>query len=144
MAQVQVQFTTITSPLDGRVGLRLVDPGSIVHVTDATGLVTVTQMEPIAAMFTIPQDSLPYIREGMAKGTLSVLAFSRDGAKELAKGKLVFVDSQIDAATGQVRLKALFENKGRSLWPGQFIPARILVRTEENAINIPATAVQNG
>jgi multidrug efflux system membrane fusion protein len=144
MAQLQVQFTTITSPLDGRVGLRLVDPGSIVHVTDATGLVTVTQMEPIAAIFTVSQDSLPDIRENMAKGMLPVMAFSRDGSKELAKGKLVFVDSQVDAATGQVRLKALFENKGRTLWPGQFINARILLRTEKNAVTIPAKAVQNG
>jgi multidrug efflux system membrane fusion protein len=144
MAQLQVQFTTITSPIEGRVGLRLVDPGSIVHATDATGLVTVTQMQPIAAIFTVPQDALPEIRENMAKGTLPVEAFSRDGAKELARGKLVFVDSQVDAATGQVRLKALFENKGRSLWPGQFISARILLRTEKDAITIPAKAVQNG
>jgi membrane fusion protein, multidrug efflux system len=144
MAQLQLQFTTITSPLDGRIGLRLVDPGSIVHVTDVTGLVTVTQMEPIASIFTVSQDSLPDIRENMARGTLSVLAFSRDGSKELATGKLVFVDSQVDAATGQVRLKALFENKGRSLWPGQFVSARILLRTEKNAITIPAKAIQNG
>lgn len=144
MALLQVQFTTITSPLDGRVGLRLVDPGSIVHVTDPTGLVTVTQMEPIAAIFTVPQDSLPDIRESMAKGPPAVVAFSRDGSQELAKGKLVFVDSQVDAATGQVRLKALFENKGRTLWPGQFINARVLLRTEKNAVTIPAKAVQNG
>ncbi|MDB5822547.1 MAG: efflux transporter periplasmic adaptor subunit [Herminiimonas sp.] len=144
MAQLQVQFTTITSPLDGRVGLRLVDPGSIVHVSDATGLATVTQMEPIAAIFTVPQDALPDVRNNMAKGVLPVVAFSRDGASELAHGKLVFVDSQVDPATGQVRLKALFENKGRTLWPGQFISARILLRTEKNAVTIPAKAIQNG
>ena len=144
MAQLQVQFTTITSPLDGRVGLRLVDPGSIVHVTDPNGLVTVTQMEPIAAIFSLTQDALPGLRENMAKGALTVVALTRDGSQEIATGKLIFVDSQIDPATGQVRLKAIFENKGRTLWPGQFITARILLRTEKNAVTIPAKAVQNG
>ena len=144
MAQLQVQFTTITSPLNGRVGLRLVDPGSIVHVTDPNGLVTVTQMEPIAALFTLSQDVLPELRDNMAKGTLEVVAFTRDDAKELARGKLVFVDSQIDPATGQVKLKAIFENKGRTLWPGQFITARVLLRTEKGAVTVPAKAVQNG
>jgi multidrug efflux system membrane fusion protein len=144
MAQLQVQFTTITSPLNGRVGLRLVDPGSIVHVTDPNGLVTVTQMEPIAALFTLSQDVLPQLRENMAKGTLEVVAFTRDDATELARGKLVFVDSQVDPATGQVKLKALFENKGRTLWPGQFITARVLLRTEKGAVTVPAKAVQNG
>jgi multidrug efflux system membrane fusion protein len=144
MAQLQVQFTTITSPLDGRVGLRLVDPGSIVHATDVNGLVTVTQMEPIAALFSLSQDVLPELRENMAKGTLEVVATTRDGLQELAQGKLVFVDSQVDPATGQVRLKATFGNKGRTLWPGQFITARVLLRTEKGALTIPAKAVQNG
>jgi multidrug efflux system membrane fusion protein len=144
MAQLQVQYTTITSPLNGRVGLRLVDAGSIVHATDSNGLVTVTQMEPIAAIFSLPQDALPELRENMAKGTLAVVAFTRDGSQELAKGKLIFVDSQIDPATGQVRFKAIFENRGRTLWPGQFITARVLVRTEKGAVTIPANAVQNG
>ena len=144
MAQLQVQFTTITSPLNGRVGLRLVDPGSIVHVTDPNGLVTVTQMEPIAALFSLPQDVLPELRENMAKGTLEVVAFTRDDSTELAKGKLVFLDSQVDPATGQIKLKATFENKGRTLWPGQFITARVLVRTEKGAVTIAAKAVQNG
>lgn len=114
------------------------------HVTDPNGLVTVTQMEPIAALFSLSQDVLPELRENMAKGTLEVVAFTRDDAKELARGKLVFVDSQVDPATGQVRLKALFENKGRTLWPGQFITARVLLRTERGAVTIPAQAVQNG
>jgi multidrug efflux system membrane fusion protein len=101
-------------------------------------------MEPIAAIFTVPQDALPDIRENMAKGSLAVVAFSQDGLHELAKGKLAVVDSQVDAATGQVKLKALFENKGRTLWPGQFITARTLLRTEKNVVTIPAKAVQNG
>lgn len=144
MAQLQVQFTTITSPLSGRVGLRLVDPGSIVHASDPGGLVTVTQMEPIAALFSLSQDDLPDLRLNMGKGTLEVVAATRDGLTDLARGKLVFVDSQVDPATGQVRLKATFENKGRTLWPGQFITARVLLKTEKGVVTVPAKAVQNG
>lgn len=140
-ARLQLGFTTITSPIDGRVGLRLVDPGSIVHATDTTGLVTVTQMQPITVIFSMPQDSLPDIRAAMESGKPTVMAGSRDGTRNLAQGELVFVDSQVDPATGQVKLKALFANDKRILWPGEFVSARVLVKIDRNATVVPATAI---
>jgi multidrug efflux system membrane fusion protein len=143
-AKLQVSFTSVTAPLDGRVGLRLVDPGSIVHVSDATGLVTVTEMQPIAVLFSLPQDDLPAIRAAMAQGKPTVVVDTRDGGSSLAQGELVFIDSQVDAANGQVRLKASFANADRSLWPGQLVSARLLVRTDANATVVPARAVLRG
>jgi multidrug efflux system membrane fusion protein len=144
MAQLQLEFTRITSPLDGRAGLRLVDPGSIVHATDAVGLVTITQMQPISSLFTLAQDELPDVLSAMAEGTTPTVAYARDNQRQLAMGKLVFIDSQVDQATGQVRLKALFDNADRSLWPGEFITARVQVKTIKGATVIPARAVQRG
>jgi multidrug efflux system membrane fusion protein len=143
-AKLQVSFTSVSAPLDGRVGLRQVDPGSIVHVTDATGLVTVTEMQPIAVLFSLPQDDLPAIRAAMAQGKPTVVVDTRDGRSSLAQGELVFIDSQVDAANGQVRLKASFANADRSLWPGQLVSARLLVRTDANATVVPARAVLRG
>jgi multidrug efflux system membrane fusion protein len=142
MAQLQVDFTAIKSPIEGRAGLRLVDPGSIVHATDAGGLVMITQMQPIAALFTLSQDDLPAILAAMAESAPSVAAYSRDSNRLLASGKLVFVDSQVDQATGQVRVKAMFENADRVLWPGEFITARVRVRTIKDATVIPSKAIQ--
>ena len=144
MAQLQLDFTTVTAPIDGRVGLKLVDAGSIVHASDANGLVTVTQMQPIAAVFTLSQDELPEVLAAMAEGDVAVIAYTRAGDKELARGKLVFIDSQVDQSTGQVKLKALFDNRDRALWPGEFIAARLLVKTIRNAVVVPARAVQRG
>jgi len=144
MAQLQVDFTAIKSPIEGRAGLRLVDPGSIVHATDAGGLVMITQMQPIAALFTLSQDDLPAILAAMAESAPSVAAYSRDSNRLLASGKLVFVDSQVDQATGQVRVKAMFENADRVLWPGEFITARVRVRTIKDATVIPSKAIQRG
>jgi multidrug efflux system membrane fusion protein len=143
-ARLQLGFTSVSSPIDGRVGLRLVDPGSIVHATDPNGLVTVTQMEPIAVLFSLPQDDLPDVLSAASKGRLSVAAYTRDGSRSLAQGELVFVDSQVDQTNGQVRLKASFANPDRSLWPGEFISARLLVRTDRNVTVIPSRAVQRG
>jgi multidrug efflux system membrane fusion protein len=143
-ARLQLGFTSVSSPIDGRVGLRLADPGSIVHATDPNGLVTVTQMEPIAVLFSLPQDDLPEVLSAVAKGKLSVAAYTRDGSRNLAQGELVFVDSQVDQSNGQVRLKATFANPDRSLWPGEFISARLLVRTDRNVTVIPSRAVQHG
>ena len=143
-ARLQLGFTIITSPIDGRVGLRLVDPGSIVHATDTTGLVTVTQMQPITAIFSVPQDNLADVRAAMEGGKPAVIADSRDGARTLAHGELIFVDSQVDPANGQVKLKASFANEKRTLWPGQFVSARVLVRTDKNAIVVPASAILRG
>lgn len=144
MAQLQIDFATVKSPLEGRAGMRLVDEGSIVHPGDANGLVVITQMAPIAVLFTLSQDELPSVLAAQASGKAIVVAYSRDGAKALASGTLVFVDSQVDAASGQVRLKGNFQNQDRALWPGMLVTARLLARTEIAALVVPATAIQLG
>jgi len=144
MAQLQIDFATVKSPLDGRAGMRLVDEGSIVHPSDANGLVVITQMAPIAVLFTLSQDELPSVLAAQATGKTAVVAYSRDGAKALATGTLVFIDSQVDAASGQVRLKADFPNQDRALWPGMLVTARLLARTEMATLVVPATAIQLG
>jgi multidrug efflux system membrane fusion protein len=141
-ARLNVDFTSVRSPLDGRVGMRLVDPGSIVHASDPSGLVTVTQMDPIAVVFSLPQDDLPTVLA--AKGTLKVDAYTRTNAQRLGEGELAVVDNQIDATTGQVRLKALFANAQRTLWPGELVAVRILVRTDHHALVVPTRAVLRG
>jgi multidrug efflux system membrane fusion protein len=143
-ARLQLSFTSITSPIDGRVGLRLVDPGAIVHASDANGLVTVTQMQPITVIFSVPQDSIPDIQMAMDQGKPAVVVDSRDGAHSLAQGELIFIDSQVDPANGQVKLKASFANDKRTLWPGQLVSARVLIRTDHNATVVPATAILRG
>ena len=143
-AALQLGFTTITSPIAGRVGLRQVDPGSIVHTTDANGLVTIAQMHPIAVIFSLPQDEIGEILAQQALGKLPVAAYTRDGTRHLADGKLEVVDNQVDQSSGQIRLKASFANNDRALWPGEFISARLLLRTERNAVVVPAQAVMTG
>lgn len=143
-ARLQFEFATITSPVAGRVGFRLVDPGSIVHASDAGGLVTITQIDPISAVFSLPQDNLQDVLAGFAKGSLQVDAYSRDGGQRLATGELVFVDSQIDATNGMFKLRANFANGDHALWPGQFISARVLLRTDRNVTATPARAIQRG
>lgn len=144
LARLQLEFTHVTSPIDGRVGLRQVSPGSIVHASDANGLVTVTQMQPISVIFSLPQDDLSTVLAATSQGKLAVQAYDRDGTRSLGEGELVFVDSQVDPANGQVRLKATFANTDRSLWPGEFVSARLLVRTDPNATVVPARAVLRG
>jgi membrane fusion protein, multidrug efflux system len=144
LAQLQVEFSTITAPLSGRTGLRLVDPGTVVHASDANGLVTITQMQPIAVLFSVSQDELPDVLAAMARGEPVVVAYSRDGERPLATGKLVFADSQVDQGTGHVKLKALFDNSDRALWPGEFVDARAQVATVNAAIIVPARAVERG
>lgn len=141
-ARLNLGFTTIRSAIDGRVGLRLVDPGSIVHASDASGLVTVTQMQPIAVVFSLPQDRLPALLA--AEGKLTVAAFSHDGSQNLGQGEIAAIDSQIDPSTGQVRLKALFANPHRTLWPGEFVSVRVLLRTDHGATIVPSRAVLRG
>lgn len=140
-ARLQLEFTSVTSPIDGRVGLRQVDPGSIVRTSDANGLVTVTQMQPIAVLFSLPQDDLPNVLAASSQGKLTVEAFDRNGTRSLGQGELVFIDSQVDPTNGQVRLKATFANTDRSLWPGEFVTARLKVRTEQKATVVPSRAV---
>ena len=143
-ARLQLEFTHVTSPINGRVGLRQIDPGSIVHANDTNGLVTVTQMQPITVLFSLPQDDLADVLAASSKGKLTVVADTRDGSRTLARGELVFVDSQVDQTNGQVRLKAAFTNEDRALWPGEFVSARLLLRTDEKSTVVPARAVQRG
>lgn len=144
-AKLNIDYAHITSPIDGRVGLRLVDPGNIIHATDPNGLLVITQMEPIAVIFTLPEDSLQTVNSRMRSGvTLQVRAFSRDNGSQVASGTLLTIDNQIDQTTGTFRLKAVFDNKDRALWPNQFVNARLLIDTKKNAIIIPSAAVQHG
>jgi len=143
-ARTQLQYTTITSPIQGRTGIRRVDVGNNVRATDTNGIVVVTQLQPISLIFTLPEDALSVIGSAMTNGTVTVEALSRDGSKELDRGTVTLVDNQIDQTTGTIRLKAVFPNPQNKLWPGQFIDARVLVRTDKGALTIPSTAVQRG
>jgi membrane fusion protein, multidrug efflux system len=143
-ARLQREFTRLVSPIDGRVGLRLVDPGAIVHITDTSGIVTVTQMHPISVIFSMPQDRLPDILASQSHGKPPVTAFTRDGSKALAQGELSVIDSQVDSTTGQIRLRAVFPNDNRLLWPGSLVSARLLVRTEHEVTVVPTRALLRG
>jgi multidrug efflux system membrane fusion protein len=143
-AQTQLSYATIRAPIDGRTGLRLVDEGNMVHATDQTGLVIIAQLHPIAVIFTLPETNLPAINQRISAGQLKVEAYSRDGAARLADGVLELVDNQIDQTTGTIKLKASFPNEDNALWPGQFVNARLLIRTEPNGVTVPAQVVQRG
>ena len=143
-AEVQLGYTTITAPISGRTGMRLVDQGNIVHATDQTGLVVLTQIEPISLVFTLPEDALPDVARAMAKSTLKVLAFSRDDKTELGDGTLALIDNEIDQTTGTIRLKATFPNRDHALWPGQFVNARLYLSVRHDGITVPAAVVQRG
>jgi membrane fusion protein, multidrug efflux system len=143
-ATVQLGYTTITAPISGRTGMRLVDQGNIVHAADQTGLVVVTQIEPISLVFSLPEDALPGVTRAMSLGSLKVLAFSRDDKTELAEGTLALIDNQIDQTSGTIRLKATFPNKDHLLWPGQFVNARLYLAVRHNGITVPASVVQRG
>jgi len=143
-AKLNLTYCHITSPISGRVGLRLVDPGNIVHATDTNALLVITQLQPIAVLFTLPEDQLPPVAQHMAKGTLPVEAYSRDDQTKLATGKLLTIDNQIDQSTGTGRLKAVFDNKDNLLWPNQFVNIRLLLEVRKNSTVIPAAAIQRG
>ena len=144
LQQTQLSFTTIRSPITGIAGVRLIDVGNIVRATDANGIVVITQIEPISAIFTVPQDSLDLVRKAMAVGDVKVLAAGRTDTSPRAEGKLLVVDNQIDQATGSLHLKASFENRDHSLWPGQFLNFKVLLRVRKDALTIPSTALQRG
>ena len=144
-AKLQLTYCRITSPISGRVGLRLVDPGNIVHATDANGLVIITQQEPITVVFTIPEDSLPAVLDRLARGVrMPVDAYDREQRRKLASGSLLTVDNQIDPSTGTVRLKAVFPNTDNRLFPNQFVNARLLLDVKKEATVVPAVAIQRG
>ncbi|HXA26201.1 MAG TPA: efflux RND transporter periplasmic adaptor subunit [Acetobacteraceae bacterium] len=144
MAKLNLSYCFITSPIQGRVGLRQVDPGNLVHGSDAAGIVTITQIHPISALFTVPQDSLPSISVAMEKGKLPVIAFAADDKTQLDQGALLTPDNAIDSSTGTIKLKATFPNPHNTLWPGQFINARLQLGTQQNALTVPSVAVQHG
>jgi multidrug efflux system membrane fusion protein len=142
-AKLQLTYSRITSPITGRVGLRLVDPGNIIHATDATGLVVITQLQPIAVDFSIPEDDLPQLETAMkADPQLPVTAYDRDLKHKLAEGTLLTTDNQIDQSTGTIKLKASFPNDDNALFPNQFVNAKLLVNTIPDAILIPAAGLQ--
>jgi len=143
-AALQLTYSHITAPVGGRVGLRLVDEGNIVRSADQAGLVVVTQLEPITVVFTLPEDSLPNVSRHLKSGALAVEAWSRDDRTQLATGTLLTIDNQIDTATGTFKLKAVFDNKDRTLWPNQFVNARLLVELRKDQTLVPAAAVQRG
>jgi len=143
-ARLNLQFTNVVSPIDGIAGVRQVDLGNLVSATDANGIVVLTQMDPMAVIFTLPQDDLPRVGEAFSKGPLAVEAYDRSGAAKLGTGKLTVIDNQINAGTATVRLKAEFPNPEFRLWPSQFVKARLLLQTKAGALVIPAPAVQRG
>ena len=143
-AKLNLVYCHITAPVSGRIGLRLVDPGNIVHATDTNAMFVITQLQPIAVLFTLPEDNLQTVSRQMGKGTLEVDAFSRDDQTKLATGKLLTIDNQIDQTTGTGRLKAVFDNKDNALWPNQFVNARLLLEVRKNSTAIPAAAIQRG
>lgn len=144
VARLQITFSTIRAPIDGRVGARLVDAGNVVHPGDATGLVVLTQTQPIAVSFALPQKVLPILRAQQAQHPLRVMALTQDTLNVLDEGDLTFIDNQIDAVTGTIRCKSTFRNPKEALWPGQFVTARILLQNLHNAVLVPAIAVQTG
>jgi multidrug efflux system membrane fusion protein len=143
-ARVQLGYTSIVSPIDGRTGIRHIDKGNIVHASDTGGLVVITQLQPISVIFTLPQDTLPQINAAQAEGALGVVAFTRDDVTELDQGVLELVDNQIDPATGTIKLKARFDNKKLALWPGQFVNMRLQVGDVHNGLSVDSRVIQRG
>lgn len=143
-AKLNLTYTRITAPVSGRVGLRLVDPGNIVHAADPNGLLLLTQMHPIAVIFTLPEDQLATVAQHMRGGALAVDAYSRDDQTKLASGKLLTIDNQIDVTTGTAKLKAVFDNQEQALWPNQFVNCRLLLEVKKKSTVVPAAAIQRG
>jgi membrane fusion protein, multidrug efflux system len=143
-AKLQITYCHITSPIDGRVGLRQVDPGNMVHAADTNPLVIITQLQPITTIFTLPQDQLPIVAQRLRNGQLPVEAFSKDDQTKIAVGRLQTIDNQIDPTTGTGRLKAQFSNEDNALWPNQFVNIHLQLEVRKNSILVPAAAVQRG
>jgi membrane fusion protein, multidrug efflux system len=144
-AKLQLTYTRITSPINGRIGLRQVDPGNIVHAADQNGLAIITQLQPIAVIFSIPQDNVPQVMKKLRAGRrLLVEAWNRDLRNKISTGSLLTIDNQADVTTGTVRFKATFANDDNALFPNQFVNARLLVDVKRGAVLVPATAIQRG
>lgn len=143
-AKLNLVYSHITAPIGGRIGLRLVDVGNMVHATDTNSLLVITQLQPIAVLFTLPEDQLQNVAKHMRQGTLPVEAYSRDDQTKLATGTLLTIDNQIDQTTGTGRLKAMFSNQDSMLWPNQFVNVRLLLETHNASTVVPSVAIQNG
>jgi membrane fusion protein, multidrug efflux system len=143
-ARINLGYTKLTSPIDGVTGIRQIDEGNIIHPTDPNGLVDVTQIQPISVIFTLPEIDFTQIQQQMAKGTLTVLAYSQDDKTKLDEGKLLLIDNQILQTTGSIRLRADFPNDKRQLWPGELINVRLRVETRPGGLTVSAGAVQQG
>lgn len=144
LARLQLTYTTITAPIEGRTGARLVDVGNMVHANDTNGLVLLTQLHPIAAIFSLPQNTLPTVRLQQGHHPLRVVALAPNSESPLAEGELTLIDNQIDPTTGTYRCKAIFQNRDEPLWPGEFITVRVMLENLPNAVVLPTAAVQEG
>jgi membrane fusion protein, multidrug efflux system len=143
-AQLNLSFCYVLAPIDGRIGLRQVDPGNLVHAADATGIVSITQIRPISVVFTLPQAALPQVSAAMKERKLEATALGADDKSVLDTGELLTLDNTVDQGTGTIRLKAIFPNANNALWPGQFVEVRLHVDTHPNALTVPSPAVQHG
>jgi multidrug efflux system membrane fusion protein len=143
-ARTQLDYATIRAPLAGVTGFRLVDQGNIVNASTQTGIVTIAQIEPIAVIFTAPEEQLPDIKAALASQPPKVIALSADGKRVLSNGTLSLINNQVDVSSGTIRLKAIFENKDHALWPGQSVSTRLLVKTLQDAVVVPDDAIQHG
>lgn len=143
-AQLNLVYCYIKSPIDGLIGLRQVDPGNYVTAASGTALVVITQLHPIAVIFTLPEDQLQTVQAHMKQGTLEVDAYSRDDQTRLTTGKLLTIDNEIDQTTGTAKLKSVFDNPENKLWPNEFVNAHLLLETRKNAVTVPASAIQRG
>jgi multidrug efflux system membrane fusion protein len=143
-AQTQLDYATITAPIDGVVGFRQIDVGNIIHTIDVNPLTVLTQIKPTTVICTLPQSYLGLVREAMLRGEVRVLAFDQDGKNQLADGKLLLINNQIDQTTSTIQLKAEFPNDDQRLWPGEFVRVQLLITTRKNVVTIPAVALQRG
>jgi membrane fusion protein, multidrug efflux system len=143
-AQTQLDYTSVTAPSDGRMGVRLIDPGNIVHAADSSIIATLTLTKPIAVVFTLSARSLNDVRDAQARGPVEVTAFSQDNVNPLSKGTLLLIDNIVDQASATIRLKAMFANEDEKLWPGDFVNARVLLDVRHDVLVIPAPAIQRG
>jgi membrane fusion protein, multidrug efflux system len=143
-ARTQLDYTTIRSPIDGRTGIRLVDPGNNVHAADTTGIVVVTQLEPISIIFTLPEEAFGQLSEALAQGQVTATALSRDDKEELDHGTVELIDNQIDQTTGTIRVKVILPNRQRRLWPGEFVNVRVQTALQRQVLTVPASALERG
>ena len=143
-ALTQLEYTTVTAPSDGRIGIRLVDPGNLVRANDTNAIATLMLTQPSAVLFTLPSRVLGDVREAMARRPIEVLAFDQNNRRPLATGKLLLIDNAVDQATSTIRLKAMFPNEDERLWPGDFVNARLLLETQSNVLVVPSSAIQRG